>query len=234
MGAGASRSAHDQELNAADPEQSKSLYQVLDVSEEATTEEIKKAFRKAALACHPDKNPDRVEWAQSQFISVQRAYEVLSDDQERAFYDRNREELARGDTAPEVDLRAKHKAERAPHLSTRQVMRFFDSSAWKGFDDSDHGFYSVYAALFDLIIKDEILAQPYPGDPPFVTDAPEYPSFGTSAALYDKDSDAGPAIKHFYAIFQYNFVSRKAFSSADQYRISEAPDRRHKRYSCPT
>lgn len=228
MGNNSSRTANQ------DAEQDeKDLYTVLGVSEEATSDEIKKAFRKAALQFHPDKNPDRVEWAQQQFIVVQRAYEVLSDDQERAFYDRNREELARGGgagaQAADVDLNAKRQAERAPHLSTRQLMRFFDTGAWSGFDDTDKGFFSVYGTLFELIAKDEILAQPYPGDPPFTTHAPDYPTFGTANSSYDRDTEHSPAVKHFYAIFQHNFASRKAFASADEYRTSDAPDRRYKR-----
>lgn len=230
MGNNSSRTADD---NYESSEASRDLYTVLGVSEEATGDEIKKAFRKAALQFHPDKNPDRVEWAQQQFITVQRAYEVLSDDQERAFYDRNREELARGGAqAADVDLKAKRQTERAPHLSTRQLMRFFDTSAWSGFNDSDRGFYNVYGTLFDLIAKDEILAQPYPGEPLFTSPAPDYPSFGNSASLYDRDSDAGTAVKHFYAIFQHNFATRKAFASADEYRTSDAPDRRYKRCAC--
>lgn len=56
-------------------------YDILGVGESATTEDIKKSFRKLALAHHPDKNQDDVEGATKRFAAIQQAYEVLSDEQ---------------------------------------------------------------------------------------------------------------------------------------------------------
>lgn len=66
---------------------SKDLYQVLGLSRDASKDEIKKAHRKLALKYHPDKNPDD-EVARDHFKRVQEAYDVLSDDEKRAAYDR--------------------------------------------------------------------------------------------------------------------------------------------------
>ena len=66
---------------------SEDLYQTLGVSRDATKDEIKKAHRKLALKLHPDKNPDD-KTAQEKFKRVQEAYDVLSDDDKRAAYDR--------------------------------------------------------------------------------------------------------------------------------------------------
>ncbi|HWT33955.1 MAG TPA: molecular chaperone DnaJ [Microbacterium sp.] len=60
-------------------------YQVLGVSREATSEEIKKAYRRLARELHPDVNPG--EEAAERFKQVTHAYDVLSDPQQRERYD---------------------------------------------------------------------------------------------------------------------------------------------------
>ncbi|CAG9759482.1 unnamed protein product [Ceutorhynchus assimilis] len=62
-------------------------YRVLEVPKNATTAEIKKAYRKLALKWHPDKNTDNVEEATKKFKEISGAYEVLSDESKRKIYD---------------------------------------------------------------------------------------------------------------------------------------------------
>ncbi|MBA4418596.1 MAG: molecular chaperone DnaJ [Syntrophus sp. (in: bacteria)] len=65
----------------------KDYYQTLNVSREASDEEIKKSYRKLALQYHPDRNPgDKA--AEDKFKEISEAYAVLSDQQKRAHYER--------------------------------------------------------------------------------------------------------------------------------------------------
>ncbi|KAL4923487.1 putative DnaJ domain protein (Mas5) [Aspergillus undulatus] len=64
------------------------LYELLGVARDAPQNEIKSAYRKAALKSHPDKFPEEErEAASANFQSIQQAYEILSDDDKRHLYD---------------------------------------------------------------------------------------------------------------------------------------------------
>jgi molecular chaperone DnaJ len=62
-------------------------YEVLGIERTASAEEIKKAYRKVALKYHPDRNPDD-KHAEERFKEASEAYQVLSDPERRAQYDR--------------------------------------------------------------------------------------------------------------------------------------------------
>ncbi len=64
----------------------KSLYETLEVSEGASPEEIKKSYRRLARKYHPDLNKGKE--AEEKFKEINAAYEILSDSQKRAQYDR--------------------------------------------------------------------------------------------------------------------------------------------------
>ena len=73
---------------------SKSLYETLGVSENASADEIKKAYRKLARKYHPDINKD--ESAVDKFKEINAAYEVLSDEEKKVQYDQYGDQMFGG------------------------------------------------------------------------------------------------------------------------------------------
>ncbi|MDT8390288.1 MAG: molecular chaperone DnaJ [Lentisphaeria bacterium] len=84
----------------------KDYYELLGVDRSADADHIKKAYRKLAVKYHPDKNPGNPE-AEEKFKEVSAAYEVLSDPEKRARYDRFGHDAftqaGRGGGGPSVD-----------------------------------------------------------------------------------------------------------------------------------
>ncbi|CBQ73029.1 conserved hypothetical protein [Sporisorium reilianum SRZ2] len=221
-------------------------YELLHIEQTATTDEIRKAYRKLALKHHPDKNPDNVEQANKIFHKLQEAYEILSDDTERAWYDQNRERLLNGE-GPDLDDDEVFEAFRsgaaeAPQptsssrgITAKALLRFFDPSLAKDFTDGDNGFYATYRRLFERLAQEERVAAPYPGEEKDSTipAADAYPSFGYSHTPYSNARGQEAAVhqtpaKDFYNVFM-NFQSRKSFGWFDKYDLRDAPDRRVKR-----
>ena len=63
-------------------------YEILAVAKAATADEVKSAYRKAAMKWHPDRNPQAKQQAEEKFREATEAYSILSDPQKRALYDR--------------------------------------------------------------------------------------------------------------------------------------------------
>lgn len=72
----------------------KDYYKILGLEPDATTDEIKRAYRKLALKYHPDRNPGDKE-AEEKFKEINEAYQVLSDPEKRAKYDQMRQQYER-------------------------------------------------------------------------------------------------------------------------------------------
>lgn len=173
-------------------------YEVLGVSKDATDSELKKAYRLLALKWHPDKNSDRADECTERFQEVQQAYDVLSDRQERAWYDKHREQILKGgDNYVDDGL---------------NLMHYFQTSAYCGFGDDENGFYSVYSFVFKTIIEE---------DSKFVEETSlleDIPHFGTPESPFEE-------VKPFYDYWQ-SYCTSKTFVWLEKYDTRQAPNRR--------
>ncbi|KAF2086320.1 DnaJ-domain-containing protein [Saccharata proteae CBS 121410] len=215
MGAGqssASGGASAQQPAAA--EAKTSYYELLGVGRQATDDEIKKAYRRKALELHPDRNYGDVERATSLFAEIQSAYEVLSDPQERAWYDSHESAILSG--ADPSDEHFEHNIKVTTADDITRMMRKFNGRV--DFSDSPTGFFGFLRDTFDTLAREEDAAASWEG-----LDSIYYPSFG------HKDDSYDDVVKAFYAVWG-GFSTKKTFGWKDIYRLSEAPDRRTRRW----
>ncbi|ORX97289.1 hypothetical protein BCR34DRAFT_628636 [Clohesyomyces aquaticus] len=215
MGAGQSSSSSSDAPRAAQADAVKtSYYELLGVERSATEDEIKKAYRKKALELHPDRNYGDVERATALFAEVQTAYEVLSDRQERAWYDAHEGDILRGgDGGGEAHYEHNMRVTTADDIS--RLMGNFRSNV--EFTDAPTGFFGFVRETFEQLAREEQHAANYAGE-----DEPHFPSFGHKHDTYDD------VVKTFYAAWA-GFSTQKTFAWMDVYRLSDAPDRRVRR-----
>ncbi|KAI6711947.1 hypothetical protein B2J93_8900 [Marssonina coronariae] len=212
MGAQQSSNAGAQESSS----EKRCYYEVLGIDRHATEEEIKKAYRKKALELHPDRNFGDIERSTAKFAEVQSANDVLSDPHERAWYDAHRDSILRGNDGPTGDgdvFQQNIKITSAGHI-VRMIGKFNSSIPMT---DAPDGFYGILKTLFAQLAKEEEVACDW-GAYEFL----EYPEFGS---VHDDYEDV---VKPFYRSW-INFTTKKTFSWRDQYRASDAPDRRTRR-----
>eukprot|EP00117_Sycon_ciliatum_P049169 scpid56650/ scgid34903/ DnaJ homolog subfamily C member 21; DnaJ homolog subfamily A member 5 len=193
-------------------------YEVLEVAQDADDAVLKKAYRKKALKYHPDKNPDDVEESTRLFREVQQAYDVLSDPQERAWYDKHRDVILAGGGDEYED-------------DALDLGPYFSASSYSGFGDGESGFYAVYSNVFSTLTNEEA---PFDSDTESEDengieegDLSEFrigkvPQFGRGDSPYELV--VGP----FYAYWS-NFATKKSFVWVEKYDTRQAPDRRTRR-----
>lgn len=133
---------------------------------------------------------------------VQQAYEVLSDPQERAWYDNHREQILKGSSnnTNYTD-------------NSLDIFQYFTTSCFKGYGDDPESFYSVYAKVFETIASEDI---------EYMESENEYdeiPKFGNSESDYD--TIVGP----FYGYWM-SYSTKKSYCWLDPYNIRDTRDRR--------
>ncbi|KAI4286155.1 MAG: hypothetical protein L6R38_000137 [Xanthoria sp. 2 TBL-2021] len=190
------------------------LYQHVWSSWAKNAARIKKAYRKKALELHPDRNYGNVEETTKLFAEVQSAYAVLSDPQERAWYDSHHNVILRGDDA----VPGQHYEHDVRITTTDDIMKMLPKiNACRDFSDSSSSFYGTLRDIFDALAKEEDLACEWQDIDPLA-----YPGFGNA------NDEHGSGVRSFYAAWS-SFATKKDFAWMDIYRYSDAPDRRVRR-----
>jgi len=175
-------------------------YEVLGVERNVSDEDLKRAYRKLALKHHPDKNRDDPEKAKEAFQLIQQAFDVISDPQERAWYDNHREAILRG-----LD-------EENREVDGIDLFAYFTPSCYSGYGEDENSFYMVYRNLFKKLEEE---------DETFHADSDEelnYPSFGNM----DSPDEVW---QEFYAFFSC-YVTTRTYSWLDKYDTRQAENRR--------
>lgn len=218
--------------SASHPRMKTCYYELLLVESTVSDAELKKAYRRKALQLHPDKNPDDVDAATARFALVRAAYEVLSDPQERSWYDSHKSSILRDDddfTDDPVEMTV-------PSISEDEILRYFNPALYSVIDDSQCGFFRVACGLFERLAKEEVMhgkAQrlseynDYKDDNLSMVDAINsslllFPRIGNST------SDYATHVRQFYNTWS-SFQTIKSFNWVDEYRYSTAPDRKTRR-----
>ncbi|CAH8584856.1 unnamed protein product [Schistosoma mattheei] len=134
----------------------KCYYELLGVTQNVEQVDLKKAYYKLSLQWHPDKNT--TEDTTVIFQEIQEAYKVLSDPQERAWYDKHRAQILQGNG------RGTQMGETSDYQESRvDVFQYFTRSCFEKFDDDVKGFYTVYAKVFADITEEEKCAAKFSG-----------------------------------------------------------------------
>lgn len=148
------------------------------------------------------------------FAEIQCAYEVLSDPQERAWYDSHRDAIFADEKTSSGE-----QTYGGIHMTTASdiLALIFKFSPRMEFSDSPNGFFGGLRETFDQIAREEKLACRWNK-----LDPVEYPSFGR------QNDDFEQVVRPFYTVWS-NFSTKKSFAWKDIHRYSEAPDRRIRR-----
>lgn len=146
---------------------------------------------------------DNAAEAAEQFKLIQAAYDVLSDPQERAWYDNHREALLKGGLDGEYQD------------DSLDLLHYFTVTCYSGYGDDEKGFYAVYRDVFELIAKEELECMSE-------GDLEDFPTFGDSQSDYDT------VVHPFYAYWQ-SFCTQKNFAWKEEYDTRQASNRWEKR-----
>lgn len=208
-------------------------YTILRVSSSCSSSELSRSYRQLALLHHPDKNIHNKEEAEEQFKTLQRAYDVLSDPHQRAWYDSHKESILRGfssvssSSSSSSDVSSERNSSGEfidPLVTSLNLNSYLLSSCFEGYDSSNKkNFYTVFSSLFVHLAEiehEEDRKKSLQDENYEILD--EYrPEPG--------DSTSSDSVVHTFYSYWSNFISVRSFSFADEFNPSEAQSRHERR-----
>eukprot|EP00331_Platyophrya_macrostoma_P015972 CAMPEP_0176462606 /NCGR_PEP_ID=MMETSP0127-20121128/35378_1 /TAXON_ID=938130 /ORGANISM="Platyophrya macrostoma, Strain WH" /LENGTH=635 /DNA_ID=CAMNT_0017854577 /DNA_START=24 /DNA_END=1927 /DNA_ORIENTATION=- len=196
-------------------------YEVLGVERKAAADDIKMAYRKMAIKYHPDKNDS--EDATQRFQEINEAYSVLSDPNERSWYDNHREQILNNE--PDGPMTDKDMEMKTFGVN---IWAYFTSSCYSGFGDGEKGFYSVYRNLFEILKGQEERAKDDHSDSEDEDTVKNVFKAGKDAPGFGDSKTSFERVEEFYKYWDH-FTSLRRFRWADIYNETQAPNRQIKR-----
>lgn len=191
-------------------------YEIMEIDKKADQDTIRKKFKRLTIKLHPDKNSEDP-LAKEKFQELNEAYQVLSDPNERAWYDSHRNEILNGGNGNDSELEQNKGFE-------FNIWKYFSQSCYQSTsEDNISNFYKVYRELFQKIIIEEENARQYDDEK-----EDNFESFLKAPGFGDESTHIDDVIK-FYRYWE-NFVSCKSFAWADQYKAERSDDRYIKRH----
>ncbi len=158
--------------------------------------------------------------AEDRFKEIQNAYEILSDPNEKAWYDAHRDAILKSGDRHQAGASADGMAGVRPDDFV-DVYAYYTSSCYSGFGDGQRSFYGVYSTLFSTIAKQEADASANRADKRGGASNRNLPEFGLSSAEWSE-------VSAFYAEWA-SFASARDFSWAGEYNTASAPNRQIRR-----
>ncbi|KAF7458841.1 DnaJ domain-containing protein [Cryptosporidium felis] len=189
-------------------------YSILQVDSKATFDEIRQAYKQLSLKWHPDKNRGNTEEATQRFQSISAAYEVLSDPNERSWYDSHKKQIL-------SENKTGNTYENDPDYDPLEIniWKYFSREVFEDFNDERLGFFTVYGKLFEEILQEELkYLSKESGDYLFWKNANK---FGNGRTNLEE-------VMEFYR-FWSNFSSMRTFSWKDIWNLNQAQNRQMKR-----
>lgn len=186
-------------------------YKLLGLEDWPGEDAARKAYYKAAMRLHPDRNRDDIDRAEILFKYLQEAWNTLRSPMERAYYDSHRELILSGG----VEEDEFYGVDTFVNLNL-----FRRRAAYDDVDDGERGFYKIYHGVFNTLADEEQRAARRRLDIESFTSnekprlerwalSETYPSFGTSTATQGE-------VYKFYSFWEH-FQSVKEFAHVDMY-----------------